>query len=70
MSNYVISINERMTLGKAFLEHLKFLNRTSDFVSIVLPEKEKTPYNSKFVKEIERSMKSKGKSIKLEDLWK
>ena len=70
MSNYVVSINERMTLGKAFLDYLKILSKTSDYVDIILPENEKSPYNPKFVKEIQRSMESKGKSIKLEDLWK
>jgi hypothetical protein len=29
-----------------------------------------SPYDHEFVNKIQRSMKSKGKSIKLEDLWK
>ena len=70
MSNYVISINERMSAGKVLLNYLKSLSMTSNYVDIVVPEKKKSPYNAEFVAKIQRSRKSKGKAIKLEDLWK
>jgi malate synthase len=38
MSNYVISIDERVTLGKIFLDYVKALSKTSNYVSIV-PQK-------------------------------
>ncbi len=34
-----------------------------------IKEEKKSPYNPEFVEKIERSMKSKGKKVKLEDLW-
>ena len=68
--NYVVSINERMTAGRFLLEYLKSLGKTSNYVDIAVYDEAKSPYNKEFVKEIKRSMKSKGKSIKLEDLWK
>ena len=70
MSNYVISINERMSAGKVLLNYLKSLSMTSNYVDIRLPEKEDYPYNKEFVAKIQRSRKSKGEAIKLEDLWK
>ena len=70
MSNYVVSINERVSSGKVFLEFLKSLSKTSDYVDIIMPEKEKYPYNRKFVNELVKSRKSKGITINREDLWK
>ena len=70
MSNYVVSINERITSGKVFLEFLKSLSSTCNYVDILLPENEEYPYNRKFVKEIVKSRKGKGVRINREDLWK
>jgi hypothetical protein len=70
MSNYIVNIDERMASGKIFLEFLKSLSKTSDYVDIVLPEKEKYPYNRKFVKELVKSRKAKGVTVEREDLWK
>jgi len=70
MSNYIVSINERMASGRVFLNYLKSLSETSNYVDIAVYSKIESPYNPEFVDEIKRSMKSKGKSIKLEDLWK
>ena len=64
-----ININERVASGKVFLEFLKSLCKTSNYVDII-PKQEKYPYNPEFVEKIQRSMNSKGQSIKLEDLWK
>jgi len=70
MSNYVVSINERMTAGKVFLDYLKSLSRTSNYVDIAVYEKEEDSYDPEFVAKIKRSMSSEGRSIKTEDLWK
>ena len=35
MSSYVITVNERMRLGKTFLSYLKTLSMTSDYVNII-----------------------------------
>ena len=70
MSNYIVSINERMVSGKVFLEFLKSLSKTTDYVDIILPEKEKYPYNRKFVKELVKSRKEKGITVNREDSWK
>jgi hypothetical protein len=70
MSNYIVSINERMASGRVFLDFLKSLSKTSDYVDIILPKKEEYPYNKKFVSELVKSRKAKGVTIKREDLWK
>ena len=70
MSNYIISINERMSAGKVLLDYLKSLSITSNYVDIILPEKEKYPYNREFVSELVKSRKAKGITVKREDLWK
>jgi hypothetical protein len=57
-----------MMLGKTLIEYLKSLSEKCKYVDIV-PEKER-PYNKEFVKEIKETMKTEGKFIKLEDLWK
>jgi len=70
MSNYIVSINERMISGKILLDYLKSLSRTSDYVHIAVAKKEEYPYNSEFVAEIVESRKGQGVTIKREDLWK
>jgi len=70
MSNYIVSINERMISGKILLDYLKSLSRTSDYVDIAVAKKEEYPYNSEFVAEIVESRKGQGVTIKREDLWK
>jgi hypothetical protein len=69
MTSYVLQVNERRASGKVLLDYLKSLSKADDYVSI-LPQTEASPYDPEFVKKIQRSMKSKGKAIKLEDLWK
>jgi len=69
MSSYVLRVNERRASGKILLDYLKSLSKADDYVHI-LPQQEASPYNPEFVKKIKRSMNSKGKAIKLEDLWK
>jgi len=66
MSSYVIEVNERKTSGKQLVTFLKSL----DSIVHVIPHKEESPYEPEFVAKIQRSMKSTGKVIKLEDLWK
>jgi hypothetical protein len=39
MSSYLITVNERMTLGKVLLEYLKSLSKTTNYVDIA-PQKE------------------------------
>ena len=70
MSSYVITVNERMASGKILLDYLKSLSKTSNYMDIVVAEKEDYPYNPKFVSEIVKSRKRKGITIKREDLWK
>jgi len=70
MSSYVITVNESNMVAKRLLDYLKSLSKTSDYMDIAAYKKEKSPYDPKFVSKIQRSMKSKGKAIKLEDLWK
>ena len=70
MTSYVVTVNENMMLGKSLMDYLKSLSKTSDYVDIVVYNRVDSPYNPEFVEDIKRSMKSKGKSIKLEDLWK
>jgi hypothetical protein len=70
MSNYVVSINERMTAGKVFLDYLRSLSKTSNYVDIIVCEKEEYPYNKEFVEELVKSRKAKGVTVKREDLWK
>ena len=66
MSSYVIEVNERKTSGKYLIPFLKSL----DSIVHIMPHKEESPYNPEFVAKIQRSMKSEGKAIKIEDLWK
>ena len=70
MSNYIVSINERMTSGKVLLDYLMSLSRTSDYVDVAATKKEKYPYNPEFVAEILESRNGEGVTIKREDLWK
>ena len=44
--------------------------RKSGVFKIEEKSEQESPYDPKFVEKIERSKKSKGKSIKTEDLWK
>jgi hypothetical protein len=70
MSSYVLTVNERNAVAKRLLDYLKSLSSTSDYMDIAVYERVKSPYDPEFVSKIQRSMKSKGKSIKLDELWK
>jgi len=76
MSSYVIRVNERMTLGKALLDYLKSLSKTSDFVDIVAQEDSDLTDERYFTKaDFKRIENSKKSGIcdditKLEDLLK
>ncbi len=61
-----IRIKENSKQAKTFIEYVKSL----PFVEIVDSPASESPYNKEFVKQINKSRKSKGKAIKLEDLWK
>jgi hypothetical protein len=61
-----IRIKENSKQAKTFIEYVKSL----PFVEIVDSPASGSPYNKDFVKQINASRKSKGKAIKLEDLWK
>ncbi len=67
MATYTLILNERFSGAKKLLEFLKSLN----FVEIQPNNtKESSSYDQEFVKKIERSRSSKGKKIKIDDLWK
>ena len=42
MSSYIITVNERITLGKSLVEFLKSLSKTTNYVNIVQKEKNLT----------------------------
>ncbi|MCL2132397.1 MAG: hypothetical protein FWH36_08130 [Lentimicrobiaceae bacterium] len=69
MTSYILRVNESNVIAKRLLDYLKSFIKADDYVYVV-PEKEGSPYDPEFVEKIQRSMKSKGKAIKLEDLWK
>ena len=68
MTSYVLKVNERRPSGKMLVNYLKSLSETDK--DIVLIPKEEKPYDEEFVEQILVSMKSEGKSVKLEDIWK
>lgn len=68
MSNYVLKVNEKKISGKKLIDYLKSLSESSD--DVVLIPQDESPYDEEFVKKIQASRESKGKAIKLEDLWK
>ena len=75
-----IVINDRTTDAKKMIEFLK----TQSYVTIIEEKTPsaslaksineaktgKSPYNEEFVKKIQKSRDSKGKVIKIDDLWK
>ncbi len=68
MSTYVLKVNERKLSGKKLIDYLKSLSDTNGDITLI--PQEESPYDKDFVKKIQASRKSKGKPIKLEDLWK
>ena len=42
MSSYIITVNERITLGKSLVEFLKSLSKTTNYVDIIQQEKNLT----------------------------
>lgn len=67
-----IVIDERSIEARIMVEFLKTQKFAKVFKNkdIEISEKEEVPYNTEFVKKILRGRASKGKAIKLEDLWK
>ena len=61
MKTLTITLNEKSAKGKKFVEFIK----TLDYVEVI-----ESPYDSEFVKKIQKSRASKGKAIKTKDLWK
>ena len=64
MTQVLIEYDERNILAKKSLE---------DFLSLPffkVKDDDECPYDKEFMKKIEASRKSKGKKIKLEELWK
>lgn len=64
MARITIEYDARNSTAKKLIDFIL----SFDFFKV--KEEKKSPYNPEFVEKIERSMKSKGKKIKLEDLWK
>ena len=67
-----IVIDERSIEARKMVEFLKTQKFATVFKNknIDISETEEIPYNPEFVKKILRGRASKGKAIKLEDLWK
>ena len=76
MTSYVIRVNERMRLGKSFLDYLKYVCQTSNCVDIIAKEDSKLIDERYFtIADFERVEKSKKSGIcdditKLENLLK
>ena len=68
MLSYVLKIDERKVSGKILIDYLKSLSEKTDGIDLIR-EIDK-PYNKEFVQQIQNTMKTKGQSVKVEDLWK
>lgn len=64
MTQITIEYDPKNSMAKKMIDFIL----SFDFFKV--KETEECPYNKEFMKEIEASRKSKGKKIKLEDLWK
>jgi len=63
-----IAINKRTKAGKMLLELAKLLAENSD--GVVITEKEKSPYNPKFVAMVKKAeKKGQYKTIDPNDVW-
>ena len=65
MATITLKYNARNSLASNLIATIK-----SSGVFQIQEEKKQNSYDPKFVAKIERSMSSKGKAIKTEDLWK
>jgi len=65
MTTIVINV-EDSTKVKRILDAVKLLNGVTK--AVIKPSD--LPYNQAFVKEIQKSRASKGKVVKIEELWK
>jgi len=70
MATYTLTINEKTAKGKSLINLIKAMDEVVTIVSEDTIQEQSSPYNSEFVKEIQKSRKSEGKVIKTEDLWK
>ena len=76
MSSYVITVNERVTLGKVLLDYLKSLSKTSDFLDIIAQKDSDLTDERFFTKEDFKRIENSKKSgicddiAQLEDLLK
>ncbi|MBR0502146.1 MAG: hypothetical protein IJJ77_02760 [Paludibacteraceae bacterium] len=66
MATITLSYNARNSIAASMIDAI----RKSGVFKIEEKSEQESPYDPKFVEKIERSKKSKGKSIKTEDLWK
>ncbi len=66
MATITLVYNTRNSIAASMIDAI----RKSGVFKIEDKKDSKSPYDPKFVEKIERSKKSKGKSIKTEDLWK
>jgi hypothetical protein len=67
MTTVTIKIHKSTKKTQALISLVRELSKTDKNIEI---EETESPYNKEFVKKIQRSLASKGKAIKTEDLWK
>jgi len=68
MTSYVLKVDEGKLSSKILINYLKSLSEIGKDI-VLIPQEEK-PYDAEFVEQVLDSMKSEGKTVKLEDLWK
>ena len=69
MTTYTITINENNPKGKSLIDLIRAMDEVATIVSEGVAREPESPYNKKFVQEIQKSRKSKGQEIRAEDLW-
>ncbi|MGD9930145.1 MAG: DUF2683 family protein [Mangrovibacterium sp.] len=68
---HTIIIDDSTKAGAGLLEIARSMAKLYKSVKVEpLSSEEESPYSKQFVKKIQRSLASKGKAIKTEDLWK
>jgi hypothetical protein len=69
MTTFTITINENNPKGKSLIDLIRAMDEVATIVSEGVAREPESPYNKKFVQEIQKSRKSKGQEIRTEDLW-
>ena len=64
MAQITIKYDARNSMAKKMIDFIL----SFDFFHV--EKEDECPYDKEFMKEVEESFKSEGKSIKIEDLWK